>query len=149
MKKLLFIFALLPVLWFVYAMNFSDPWLTDFESAKAESKKSGKPILLYFSGSDWCGVCMKFNKDVLDQDAFKDYSSKNLVLLQADFPRMKKNKLDKKLTEQNESLAERYNPSGVFPSTVLLNSEGKVIKEWQGYPDLKTEQFIEQIKKCK
>jgi thioredoxin-related protein len=149
MKKILFIIALIPVGFLLYNMNFSTPWLTDYEVAKKESKESGKSILLYFSGSDWCTNCMKLKKDILETEAFKGYAEEHLILMMADFPRMKKNKLDDKVIKQNEGLAEKYNPSGILPYMFLLNSEGKVLKEWKGNPNVKPEVFVEQMRKCK
>lgn len=149
MKRILFLILLITIGVFIYTMNIPTPWLTDFASAQKESKQSGKPIFLYFSGSDWCTICMKMKKDVLETDIFQSYAKDHLVLMQADFPRMKKNKLDVKTIEQNERLAEKYNPSSSFPHVVLLTSEGKIIKEWKGYSGLKPEAFIEQIKQCK
>lgn len=109
-------------------------WGNDFDKAKIESLENKKLILLYFSGSDWCGPCIKLKKDVLETDEFVDFASNKLVLVRADFPRMKKNQLDKVQTEKNEKLAEKYNNKGKFPLTVLLDSSGKVLKEWDGYP---------------
>jgi thioredoxin-related protein len=148
MKKSYFLVLIIPLAWFVYAMNFSNPWLTDFELAKKEAKESGKPILLYFSGSDWCGICIKLKKDFFEDESFKKYASDNLILVQADFPRMKKNQLNENEKKQNESLAEKYNAEGIFPHLLLLNPEGKVLKEWLGDPQVKPEAFIEQLKKC-
>ncbi len=109
-------------------------WGNDFDKAKIESLENKKLILLYFSGSDWCGPCIKLKKDVLETEEFIDFASNKLVLVRADFPRMKKNQLDKVQTEKNEKLAEKYNNKGKFPLTVLLDSSGKVLKEWDGYP---------------
>lgn len=109
-------------------------WGNDFDKAKIESLENKKLILLYFSGSDWCGPCIKLKKDVLETDEFIDFATNKLVLLRADFPRMKKNQLDKVQTQKNEKLAEKYNNKGKFPLTVLLDPSGRVLKEWDGYP---------------
>ena len=69
-----------------------------------------------------------------------------LVMYNADFPRNKKNALAKALNEQNESLADRYNPEGKFPFTLLLDADGKVIKTWDGYPDHNPDQFTHLVK---
>ncbi|MBO0932037.1 thioredoxin family protein [Fibrella aquatilis] len=112
----------------------SSAWLTNFEQAKTEATTAHKLILLNFSGSDWCGPCIKLKKEILDSDAFLQYATDKLVLVRADFPRAAKNQLDARQTAHNESLAERYNPEGKFPFTVLLSAEGKVLKTWTGYP---------------
>ncbi|CCG99763.1 hypothetical protein FAES_1753 [Fibrella aestuarina BUZ 2] len=109
-------------------------WQTNLEQAKNEAKAGHKLILLYFSGSDWCGPCIKLKKEIYESDAFTTYADKQLVLVRADFPRAKKNQLSAEQTAHNESLAERYNPDGQFPMTVLLDANGKVLRNWSGYP---------------
>ncbi len=120
-------------------------WGTDLSKAKDEAKKDHKLILLSFSGSDWCIPCIKTKKEIFDKEPFINYSAANLVLLNADFPRLKKNVLSSEQTKQNETLADIYNKSGVFPLTLLLDADGKVLKEWQGYPGLSPEAFVSQI----
>jgi thioredoxin-related protein len=109
-------------------------WGANLETAKEQAKKENKSILLYFSGSDWCGPCIKLKQEVLENEAFTKYSESHLVMVRADFPRMKKNQLSKEQTQYNESLAEKYNPNGKFPLTVLLSADGQVLKELDGYP---------------
>jgi thioredoxin-related protein len=67
-------------------------------------------------------------------------------LINADFPRLKKNQLSKDQQKKNNRLADKYNAQGSFPFTVLLSAEGKVIKSWDGYPNKTAEQFTRQIK---
>ncbi len=118
------------------------PWLTNFEQAKTQAQQEHKLILLNFSGSDWCGPCIKMKKEVFESESFGTTAEKNLVLVRADFPRSKKNQLSKEQTMHNEGLAEKYNPQGKFPYTVLLDEEGKVIKEWDGYVFASQDKFI-------
>ena len=125
-----------------FLMFASPDWLTDFEKAKTEAKASHKLILVNFSGSDWCGPCIKLTKDVFDSETFKSYAEKNLVLVNADFPRQKKNKLSKELTKHNEALADQYNIAGTFPLTLLLDENGKVLKKWEGNPGISPDQFV-------
>lgn len=108
-------------------------WGNNLESAKQEAQTEHKLILLYFSGSDWCGPCIKLKHDVLEEQSFIDFSAQHLVMVRADFPRMKKNLLSPDQTAYNEKLAEKYNSKGKFPLTVLLSADGKVLKEWEGY----------------
>ena len=71
-----------------------------------------------------------------------------MLLVRADFPRLKKNQLDKKQTAQNEALAEKYNQEGKFPLTVLVSPEGKVLKEWDGYPaGITATSFVQEVEK--
>jgi thioredoxin-related protein len=126
---------------------FSPGWGLDMEQAKTEAKAEHKLILLYFSGSDWCGPCIKLKKDIYESEEFGAFANEHLVLVKADFPRQKKNQLDKKQTQHNEILAEKYNNKGKFPFSVLINADGKVLKEWDGYPkDLSIASLKEEIK---
>lgn len=126
---------------------FSPGWGLDMEQAKTEAKAEHKLILLYFSGSDWCGPCIKLKKDIYESEEFGAFANEHLVLVKADFPRQKKNQLDKKQTQHNEVLAEKYNNKGKFPFSVLINADGKVLKEWDGYPkDLSIASLKEEIK---
>ena len=109
-------------------------WQLDFERAKTEASQTHKLILLNFSGSDWCGPCIKLKKDVFESAEFGTFAGDRLVLVRADFPRQSKNQLDARQTAHNEALAEQYNRQGKFPLTVLLTADGRVLKEWDGYP---------------
>lgn len=120
---------------FFLSLSFLSPieWTTDFAKAKTEANSQHKYILLNFSGSDWCGPCIKLKKEVLDSPEFLQYADNKLVLVRADFPRNKKNRLSPELTKHNEALAEKYNNQGKFPYTVLIDADGKVLKSWEGY----------------
>jgi thioredoxin-related protein len=110
------------------------PWGLDFDAAQTQAAQSHKLILLNFSGSDWCGPCIKLKQDVFESEIFQQYAQEKLILVRADFPRLKKNQLAPKQTTHNEALAEKYNSEGKFPLTVLLDEQGKKIHEWDGYP---------------
>jgi len=69
-----------------------------------------------------------------------------LIMVNADFPRNKKNQPDKQVQLQNETLADKYNPMGKFPFTVLLNADGKVIASWDGLPKENATVFTRQVK---
>jgi thioredoxin-related protein len=117
----------------LFSFNSTIEWTTDFSKAISEASAKNKYILLNFSGSDWCGPCMKLKKEVLDSEDFLKYAEPKLVLVRADFPRSKKNRLSPELTKHNENLAEKYNKEGKFPLTVLIDSEGNIVKSWDGY----------------
>ncbi|HVX26363.1 MAG TPA: thioredoxin family protein [Parafilimonas sp.] len=124
----------------------STTWQTDFEKAKAEAKTENKFILLNFSGSDWCGPCIRLRKEIFDSEVFTKYADENLVLVNADFPRLKKNMLSREQQKQNDALADKYNSDGAFPLTLLLDSNGKVIKKWNGFPSGTAEEFTNDVK---
>jgi thioredoxin-related protein len=120
-------------------------WLGDFGAAQKQAVQEHKLILVNFSGSDWCGPCIRLRKEILESSAFETYATGHLVLVRADFPRQKKNQLSKEQVKLNEALADRYNKDGKFPYTLLIDENGKVIKAWDGFPDETPEQFVKQI----
>lgn len=120
-------------------------WQTDFEAAKKIAKEKDRLILLNFSGSDWCGPCIRLRKEIFDGNAFSQMADSVLVLVNADFPRNKRNQLSKEQQKHNEALADQYNPQGRFPFTLLLTAEGKVVRSWDGFPT-DGNQFVEQVK---
>ncbi len=120
-------------------------WEPNFEQAKKLAKEKNELILLNFSGSDWCVPCIGLRQEFLEKTAFSEFANKNLILVNADFPRKKKNIATPQQITQNEALAEKYNINGVFPLTLLLNSEGKVLKKWEGKPKVSVEKWIEEI----
>lgn len=121
-------------------------WETDLEKAKQSAKTEHKFILLNFSGSDWCGPCIRMHKDIFEGSAFVEYSNDNLVLVNADFPRLKKNELPMDQQRKNDQLADQYNKEGIFPLTVLLNADGKVLQRWEGLPHSTSAEFTNQVK---
>lgn len=120
-----------------------DGWLTDFEAAKAQAKAENKPLLLDFTGSDWCGWCIKLNKEVFSKDAFKEYASAELVLVELDFPR-DASKLPEGVAEQNEALAGKFSVKG-FPTILILSPDGKLVDK-TGYQRGGAEAYVEHIK---
>ena len=120
-------------------------WLTDFEKAKTLATQNHKYILLNFSGSDWCVHCMRLEKEIFETSVFTDYANKSLILVQADFPRKKKHKLDAEQIKRNEALAEKYDKKGVYPVTLLFDENGNVLKEWEGSPADTPEEFVREL----
>jgi thioredoxin-related protein len=120
-------------------------WLTNFDDAKKQAAEKHEMILLNFSGSDWCSPCIQMKKNIFESEEFKTYSDKSLVLVNADFPRLKKNKVSKEQEKQNDALADKYNKDGKFPLTLLISADGKVIKEWDGLPNATPAQFVQQV----
>ena len=132
------------IIYSVFALT-GNTWLTNFEEAKKIAKEKDQYILLTFSGSDWCGPCIRLHKEIFESKDFSSMAEGKLVLVNADFPRQKKNQLAKEMQQQNDKLADMYNPNGNFPSTVLLNADGKVIKVWDGFPKDGAAKFSEDI----
>lgn len=120
-------------------------WLSNFDEAKEIASRDNKYILLNFSGSDWCGQCIRMKKEAFENEAFFSLAGKKLVLVRADFPRSKKNKLPDTQVKHNEKLAEKYNPQGKFPYTLLLDDHGNVLKTWDGYVPASQDKFISEL----
>ena len=99
-------------------------WLNNYSEAVKQAKESGKPILVDFTGSDWCGWCIKLDKEVFSQPEFIDWAKQNAVLFSADFPQNIPQSAA--LAKQNSKLAEQYQVEG-FPTAVLLSPDGREI----------------------
>jgi thioredoxin-related protein len=121
-------------------------WANNLEQTKKQAQKENKLILLNFSGSDWCGPCIRMHKEILENEGFQQYANGHLIYVNADFPRLKKHQLTQELQKENDELAEKYNPTGNFPYTLLLDSNGKVIKIWNGFYENGAESFTAEVK---
>lgn len=124
-------------------------WLGDFNVAKTEAVKTRRLILINFSGSDWCGPCIRLRKEILETSVFEDYAKDHLILVRADFPRQKKNQLSKEQVKLNEALADKYNAEGKFPFTLLVDENGRVIKTWDGFPNVSPDDFVAALRDAK
>ena len=119
-------------------------WLTDMDSATAESISSGKNIVLLFSGSDWCAPCMKLEKEIWSNQKFQDLAKDHFIFLRADFPRKKQNQLSPQQQQMNNQLAAQYNPDGNFPLVVLLNGQGQVLGK-TGYQRKNAQEYFSHL----
>ena len=119
-------------------------WLTDLPKAQAQAKKENKLVMLDFTGSDWCGWCIKLNKEVFSKSEFADYAKKNLVLVEVDFPHGKKQTEEQK--KANQKLFEKYKIEG-YPTIIVLNGEGTQVGKL-GYMS-SPKPFIEELDKLK
>ena len=116
-------------------------WMTDFAQAKKLAAERKLPILVDFAGSDWCGWCIKLDKEVFSQPAFKTYAAQHVVLFLADFPRQ--TALPAALKKQNDALAERYGIEG-FPTVLLLDASGKELAR-TGYQAGGAEAYVQHL----
>jgi protein disulfide-isomerase len=121
-------------------------WLTDYKKAQQEAKASNKFLLLDFTGSDWCGWCKKFDREILLQPQFKDFARDNLVVVELDFPRAKPQSPE--LRKQNRELAQQYDIVG-FPTIVVLSADGQKLWRYDGYFPDGPDAFIAQLQKLR
>ena len=127
MKNLIFTFVLLFTVSFAFGQSSADNyksdkdgWLVNLDEAYSLSKKTGKPIMANFTGSDWCGWCIRLKNEVFSKKEFIDWAAENVVLLELDFPRTKA--LPDELKQQNGSLQQFFGVSG-YPTIWVFNME--------------------------
>ena len=118
-------------------------WLTDFEAAKKQAKEQNKPILINFTGTDWCGWCIKIEKEIFSKDEFKAYAKENLILMEVDFPEKKKQTDEVKA--QNKKLDKEFKIEG-YPTIFLIDAEGKKLSEDIGYREGGAQAYVDHLK---
>jgi len=118
-------------------------WRTDYDGALKQSAKDGKPVLLDFTGSDWCIWCHRLSAEVFDQPAFRDYAEQSLILVEVDFPQRKK--LPKALIKQNFSLQSEFHIEG-YPTIVLVDAHGKELGRL-GYMEGGAKTFVRSLQR--
>ena len=118
-------------------------WDEDFEAGKATAEKSGKLILLAFSGSDWCGWCVKMEKEIYSDKKFISEAKKKFVLLMIDNPQ-NKSILSPLAAKQNSELTRKYNVRG-FPSTVIVRPSGEEVRRFGGYQRSGVDGFLKAL----
>jgi protein disulfide-isomerase len=107
-------------------------WQTNYAKALETAKSQNKRVLLDFTGSDWCGPCIELRKTVFSRPEFQSFASKNLILVEIDYPQRKKQSAE--LKQQNEKLGKQYGiDEKGFPTVILLDPAGKVLREMTGY----------------
>jgi len=107
-------------------------WLTDLDEAKKVATKENKKLLVDFTGSDWCGYCIKLHKEVFDTPEFEKFA-KDFVLVELDFPKRKEQPAAEKT--KNQAAQKKYSVNG-FPTVLILSVGGKVLNRAEGYsPD--------------
>jgi len=124
----------------------SSIWKSNFDEAKKQANKNNLPIIMVFSGSDWCKPCIKLREQILVSPTFSEWAKKNAVCVTVDFPIQKKNQLPEAQKKHNDALDEQYNKNGVFPLVIILSQDGKVL-DHLGYEDVTPEKYIEILEK--
>lgn len=132
---------------FVFLINIftlsSQDFGTSPEKVQPALAAENKNRFIVFSGSDWCKGCIQFRKKVLSDPSFESFARENLEIVVADFPQ--RTKLSRDIVAQNEALAEKYNPKGVFPNLVLISADGnhfEIVK----YNNQTPQEFVSELK---
>ena len=137
-KKTIVLFAILFIQFFtINAQEKNDlNWIEDFEQAKKIAKEQKKPILIFFTGSDWCGLCKMLEKDFFTSSKFKEKANSSLVLYKADFPQRRTDIVTPAQKLVNEALDKKYSKTRgtrVFPTIVMIDASGKEINFIESY----------------
>ncbi|EDM43855.1 putative thioredoxin disulfide isomerase [unidentified eubacterium SCB49] len=119
-------------------------WQKDIETAQAIAKKTNRPIVLVFQGSDWCAPCIALDKEIFQSNQFKLYARDHFVMLEADFPRKKENALSAEMTAHNNDLLARFNKREIFPFVVVMDKDLNVLGE-TGYYNASPSTYILEI----
>lgn len=122
-------------------------WLHDYEAAKKQAKEENKPILINFTGSDWCGWCIKIEKEIFSKDEFKAYAKENLILMEVDFPEKKENKKKQtaEVKAQNKKLDKEFKIEG-YPTIFLVDAEGNKLSGDIGYREGGAQAYVDHLK---
>lgn len=125
-----------------FAFAGGEGWTSDFAAAKKEAAESKKDLLIDFTGSDWCGWCIKLNKEVFSQDPFKAGVKDKFVLVELDYPK-DKSKLSAATIKQNEELGKKYAVQG-YPTILLADADGKPFAA-TGYQEGGPEAYVKHL----
>ncbi|MEQ1842298.1 MAG: thioredoxin family protein [Verrucomicrobiales bacterium] len=118
-------------------------WTTDYKAALQQAKAENRHVFLFFTGSDWCGWCMRLQKEILTKPEFTAYAGEKLVLVELDFPHRRP--IAPALKAQNQELARKFGIQG-YPTVIVLNSAGKKVAE-MGYQEGGPKPFVGALKK--
>ncbi|NNJ85638.1 MAG: DUF953 domain-containing protein [Akkermansiaceae bacterium] len=111
-------------------------WMTNVDEALAKGKKENKPVMVEFTGSDWCPPCIMMHKKVFSKKAFTDAASKKFILVKIDIPRK-----DKELYAKNQKVLKKYRVSGV-PTVILFDADGKEFSRFSASQFPSVESFL-------
>ena len=119
-------------------------WGEDFAAAQKAAAAGDKFILLAFSGSDWCGWCVKMDKEVYSDKKFIRAAKKDFELVLIDSPQ-DKSILSPLAKKQNPGLLKKYGIRG-FPCSILVHPDGTEAKRFGGYQRGGPEAFLQALK---
>ncbi|MEM1258597.1 MAG: thioredoxin family protein [Bacteroidota bacterium] len=117
-------------------------WESNFDTALTKAAQEDKPLVLVFSGSDWCAPCIKLNRTIWQSEEFKKYAAQYYVLYKADFPRKKKNLLPPETLGKNKELAAAFNSKGYFPLVLVLDKNSNILGT-TGYQKYGPKEYIQ------
>ena len=145
MKKILL--GLVVLGWLVFQVAAAEnEWMTDLAKAQEKAKTEKKLVLVDFTGSDWCPPCKALHKNVFSSPEFNEFASKNLVLVEVDFPRRKEQ--SEQLKKTNRALAKKHEIDG-YPTVIIFDSTGKQLDKKVGYSGAGAKEYVAELQKIK
>lgn len=114
----------------VVAVAPAEEWGTDYTAALVRAQREGRAVLVNFTGSDWCGFCMRLKAEVLDDPEFAAWAGESFVLLEVDMPR--RADVDPELLARNREICSRYAVEG-FPTLLVLDEQGRALGGLAGF----------------
>lgn len=110
----------------------AEGWLTNVDEALVKAKKENKPVMVEFTGSDWCPPCKMMQKKVFSKEEFKTKASEKFILVKIDIPRS-----NKELYNKNQKVLKKYKVRGV-PTVILFDKDGKEFDRFSAsqYPEV-------------
>ncbi|MCX6231099.1 MAG: thioredoxin family protein [Bacteroidetes bacterium] len=120
-------------------------WFDSFEKTLSVAKEKKLSVLLFFTGTDTCTNCIKMRENIINSQAFTEYSKQSFVMMAVDYPNAKANKLSPGRIKKNKELVRKYNPSGKVPQIVVLDVNGSV-KATANYVDIPVSEYLPQFK---
>lgn len=140
MKQIRLVTLLLALTW-INDVRAEVAWTEDYPAAAKQASEEGKYMLLNFTGSDWCGWCIKLDKEVFTQEVYENFAGENLVSVKLDFPRRKQ--LSPGVVAQNDELQNKFGVRG-FPTIIILSPEGELVEQ-TGYRRGGPEAYVEHL----
>ncbi|MBR5894171.1 MAG: thioredoxin family protein [Akkermansia sp.] len=110
---------------------FAAEWMTDLDAAKTKAAAENKAVLVDFTGSDWCGYCIRLKKAVFDTPEFDAYAADKFILVEIDVPNDVKRVGGPEQFAKNQALCQQYQVSG-FPTIMVLNADNQVLGGFVG-----------------
>lgn len=107
-------------------------WLQDVTRARVLAKQSGRPLLYWFTGSDWCVWCRKLHDETISKEAFKEFAARRLVLMKVDLKRHERQ--PQGLVDQNLGLMEELKTAGRFPTLLFMTPDGRELGRMTYHP---------------
>ncbi len=128
------------------AARAAEGWSTDMKAAMKQAASQKKDLLLDFTGSDWCGWCVRLHDEVFNEDVFKKEAPKHFVLVELDFPR-DKSRISAETRKQNEEWMARLGVEG-FPTIFLVDARGRPYAQ-TGYQPGGAEKYIAHLEELR